>query len=156
MASAMMGLAPFVSASAADIRGSPLVIQVNGVPSSKGVVRADVCTLGTFLKGDCPYSGAAPAVAGVTTVTIDDVPPGVYAVQLYHDRKDEGHLARGVLGIPKESIGFSNDAPLGLHGPKFGRAAFIHGEESQSITVDLIHFGPGARPAAAPTQETAE
>lgn len=155
MASAMMGPASYAFASAALAQGAPLVIEVRGVPSNKGMVRADICTLGTFLKGDCPYSGAAPAVAGETTVTIDNVPPGVYAVQLFHDRNNSGHVDRGMFGIPKESIGFSNDAPLGLHGPKFGRAAFIHGEEPQTITVNLRHFGPDARPAG-PTEAAVE
>jgi uncharacterized protein (DUF2141 family) len=60
-----------------------------------------------------------------------------------------------MLGIPKESLGFSNNAPLGLHGPKFGRAAFIHGQEPQNITVNLRHFGPGAS-ATPPTEASAE
>ncbi|HEY1926468.1 MAG TPA: DUF2141 domain-containing protein [Caulobacteraceae bacterium] len=155
MAIATIGLAPCALASRAKSQGSPLVVDVTGVPSSTGVVRVNVCTLGTFLKGSCPYSGVAPAVQGETTVTVNDVPPGVYAVQLYHDRKDLGHVDRGLFGIPKESIGFSNNAPVGLHGPRFGRAAFIHGGDSQTITVTLRRFGPGARPAA-PTQEAIE
>lgn len=145
MASAMIGLGSGISSSAAEVQGSPVIIEVNGVPSSTGTVRADICTNGTFLKGDCPYSGFAPAVEGETTVTIDNVPPGVYAVQLFHDRKNTGRLARGAFGVPKESIGFSNDAPLGLHGPKFSRAAFTHGEDPQTITVTLRLFGPGPR-----------
>ena len=152
MALALMGLAPCALASPAESQGSPLIVDVSGVPSSKGVVRVNVCTPGTFLKGSCPYSGVAPAIQGETTVTINDVPAGVYAVQLYHDRKDLGHVDRGLFGIPKESIGFSNDAPVGLHGPKFRRAAFTHGEDAQTITVTLRRFGPGGRPAG-PTQE---
>jgi uncharacterized protein (DUF2141 family) len=155
MAVAITGLAPCALASPAVSQGSPLIVDVTGVPSSKGVVRVNVCTPGTFLKGSCPYSGVAPAVQGETTVTINDVPPGVYAVQLYHDRKDLGHVDRGLFGIPKESIGFSNNAPVGLHGPRFGRAAFAHGEDAQTITVTLRRFGPGAHPVA-PTQEAIE
>lgn len=151
----MMGAASCAVATAAAAQGAPLVVQVRGVPSNKGMVRVDVCTSGTFLKGDCPYSGAAPAAQGETTVTIDAVPPGIYAVQLFHDRNDNGRLDRGPLGIPLESIGFSNDAPLGLHGPKFRRAAFAHGEDPQTITVNLRHFGPGA-PSTTPSQETVE
>jgi uncharacterized protein (DUF2141 family) len=139
----------------AEARGAPLSIQVNGVPSNKGTVRADVCTIDTFLRTTCPYSGVAPAVEGETTVIVEGLPPGVYAVQLFHDRNDSGHLARGVLGIPKESIGFSNDAPLGLHGPKFARASFTHGQDPQTITVTLRHFGPGPRPPM-PTEDTVE
>ena len=155
MAVAMLAAAPCALASSARSQGSPLIVQVTAVPSSKGVVRVNVCTHGTFLKGSCPYSGVAPAVQGQTTVTINDVPPGVYALQLYHDRKDLGHVDRGLFGIPKESIGFSNDAPVGLHGPRFARAAFTHGEDPQTVSVTLRRFGPGGR-ATAPTQEATE
>ncbi|MBV8682975.1 MAG: DUF2141 domain-containing protein [Caulobacteraceae bacterium] len=155
MAAAMTCLAPCAFASPANSQGSPLIIQVSGVPSNRGLVRVNVCTLGTFLKGGCPYSGAAPAVQGVTTVTVNDVPPGVYAVQLFDDPRDLGHVDRGVFGIPKVAIGFSNNAPVGLHGPKFGRASFIHGDDTQTITVTLRRFGPGARQIP-PTQEAAE
>jgi uncharacterized protein (DUF2141 family) len=151
----MMCLAPGAPISAADVEGSPLIIEVNGVPSSKGAVRADVCTITTFLKTNCPYSGVARAVEGETTVTVDNVPPGIYAVQLFHDRDNTGRLARGVLGIPKESIGFSNDAPLGLHGPKFAHAAFTHGQGPQTITVTLRLFGPGPHQPT-PSQITVE
>jgi uncharacterized protein (DUF2141 family) len=144
---------PWIFSSAAEAQGSPLTIQVYGVPSSEGSVRANVCTSHTFLKGDCPYSGVAPAVEGETTVTVEGVPPGVYAVQLYHDRHDLGHVDRGVFGIPKESIGFSNNAPLGFKGPRFSRASFTHGGGPQTITVSLKHFGPGSRPAS-PIQDT--
>ncbi len=114
-----------------------LTIEVTGVRSAKGAVRVAVCTAPTFLKDACPYSASVPATPGSTLVSVAGVPPGVYAVQLFHDENDNQMVDRGLFGIPTEAIGFSNDAPVGLKGPRFASAAFVHGVASQKITVTL-------------------
>jgi len=144
--------------SAAHAAGAPITVTIWSLRIPGGSVRVDVCTRETFLRSNCPYSGTAPAVVGETTVTIADVPPGVYAIQAYHDIKDLGHLDQGPFGIPREGLAFSNDAPLGLHGPNFDRAAFTHGEEPQTLRLRLLHFRkapppPAAAPSAAIERE---
>jgi uncharacterized protein (DUF2141 family) len=112
-------------------------ISVTGVHDARGHVRVDICTRDTFLKGSCPYSGEALATPGATLVTVADVPPGQYAVQAFHDETDQGVVHQNVLGIPKEAIGFSNNAPLRLHGPRFSDAAFSVGHNVERITLRL-------------------
>jgi uncharacterized protein (DUF2141 family) len=107
------------SARAADIE-----VDVAGVEQARGHVRVSICTEGTFLKTTCPYEGSAEARPGLTVVKIDGVPPGVYAAQVFHDDTDGGVIHQDLLGIPKEAVGFSNDAPLHLAGPRFSEAAF--------------------------------
>jgi uncharacterized protein (DUF2141 family) len=119
---------------------APITVTIWSLRVPGGVVRVDVCTRKTFLGSNCPYSGSAPAQVGETTVTVADVPPGVYAIQAYHDIKDTGRLDQGLLGVPREGLAFSNDAPLGLRGPNFDRAAFTHGEEPQTLRLRLLHF----------------
>jgi uncharacterized protein (DUF2141 family) len=113
-------------------------IHVTGVDDDKGHVRVELCTKQTFLTGACPYSAAAPATAGETVVEVQ-APPGEYAVQAYHDDTDAGRVHRGVLGIPRERIGFSNDAPLRLHGPRWDDAAIEVGPDPRSVTLHLRH-----------------
>jgi uncharacterized protein (DUF2141 family) len=113
---------------------------VDGVRDSRGYVRVDLCTQDTFLGRACETSGAAPAQKGVTQVVLTHVPPGVYAIQAFHDRNDDGRLNRGPLGLPAEEVGFSKSPPLGLHGPSFQGAAFVHGDAPQSINVHLNRF----------------
>jgi len=125
---------------AAHAQGASLTFDVTSVRFSGGSIRVDVCTPETFLKAVCEYSSSAPAVAGVTRVEFENVPPGVYAAQVYHDWNDNHRVDRNALGIPKEGLGFSNDAPLGLHGPSFARAAFTHEAAPQTLTVKLHHF----------------
>jgi uncharacterized protein (DUF2141 family) len=122
-------------------QGASIEFLVSGVRSAEGSVRIDLCTVDTFLKDNCPYWGWARAVEGVTSVTITDVPPGVYAAQAFHDRNDNHRVDRGVLGIPREDVGFSNDAPLGLRGPAFAKAGFAHADGPQTLTLRLHHFG---------------
>jgi uncharacterized protein (DUF2141 family) len=117
-----------------------LRIAIAGVTSAQGHVRVDVCTTSDFLK-DCHYGGAAPAVPGVTVVTVKDLPPGTYAAQAYQDRNDNHSVDRNFLGIPTEGVGFSNDAPIRLSPPSFGTAAFTYDGGEQTIAFKLRHFG---------------
>jgi uncharacterized protein (DUF2141 family) len=114
-------------------------IHITGVEDDRGLVRVELCTKQTFLTGACPYSAAAPATAGETVVQVQ-APPGEYAIQAYHDDTDSGHVHQNFLGIPKERIGFSNDAPLRLHGPRWDDAAIEVGTGLQSVTLRLRHL----------------
>jgi uncharacterized protein (DUF2141 family) len=114
-------------------------IHITGVEDDRGKVRVELCTKQTFLTGACPYSAAAPATAGETVVQVQ-APPGEYAIQAYHDDTDSGHVHQNFLGIPKERIGFSNDAPLRLHGPRWDDAVIVVGEGLQNVTLRLRHL----------------
>ena len=70
-------------------------------------------------------------------MTIADVPPGQYAAQVFHDVDDDGKVHQNLLGIPTEPIGFSNDAPIHLRGPRFKEAAFAVEHGVRHITLKL-------------------
>lgn len=127
--------------------GGTLTIAVDNVRNAAGRVHVDICPEAQFLKEDCPVSAEAVARPGETFVTVRGLPPGRYAVQAFHDENGNGHVDRGLLGIPKEGIGFSNDAPIRLGPPKFAAAAFDHGSAPQLIRLKLKYFigkpGPG-------------
>jgi uncharacterized protein (DUF2141 family) len=131
---------PSIESSAAP-RPNVLRILVSGAGSSEGHVRVDVCTRSEFLH-ECRFSGAAPATPGVTAVEVRDLPPGIYAVQAYHDRNDNHQVDRNRLGLPTEAVGFSNDAPVSFRGPSFGAAAFTFAGGEQTISLRLRRFVP--------------
>ena len=54
---------------------------------------------------------------------VDNVPPGTYAVQAFHDANANLDLDRTFIGFPKEGVGFSNDAPMRFGPPTFDDAA---------------------------------
>jgi uncharacterized protein (DUF2141 family) len=111
-------------------------VHVTGVSDPRGHVRVELCTRDTFLTESCPYVAAAPATVGDTVVQIQ-APPGVYAVQAYHDDTDAGHIHQNLLGIPRERVGFSNDAPLHIKGPAFQEASFVVGDGVRQVTLRL-------------------
>ena len=123
----------------ADEPQNVLRIAVAGVRSPRGHIRVDVCPVSDFLK-DCRYGGAAPATLGVTVVIVKDLPPGTYAAQAYQDGNDNNSVDRNILGLPTEGVGFSNDAPIGLHPPSFWAAAFSYAGGHHTISFKLRHF----------------
>ncbi|MBV8592858.1 MAG: DUF2141 domain-containing protein [Caulobacteraceae bacterium] len=134
LATAILVAAPLAGAAVAAHAGA-VDVAVTGVPDDRGHVRVELCTRSTFLTEDCPYQGAAPARMGATLVRINNVAPGEYAAQAFHDVTDGGVVHQNLLGIPNERIGFSNDAPIHLRGPRFMEAAFVVGREARSITL---------------------
>lgn len=126
-----------LGAAAAPARAAIVEVAVTGVTRAVGHVHVDLCTRDTFLKPSCPYEGSAPATPGETLITIEGVAPGEYAAQVFHDENDSGRVHRDLLGIPTESIGFSNDAPIHLRGPSFREAAFAVQHGVERITLKL-------------------
>lgn len=114
-------------------------VVVSGIRSSQGLIHVDVCPEARFLNS-CPYTAELPAQPGTMTVTLRGVPPGRYAVQAFHDANANHEVDQNFIGIPKEGIGFSNDAMAHLMKPKWKVAAFDHGTESQRIPVTLRYF----------------
>lgn len=126
-----------------------LIIDVGNVRIAKGNVHVDVCPEAKFLKDDCPWSGNARAKVGDTRVTVANLPAGRYAVQAFLDENANGEVDRALFGIPKEGVGFSNDAKIGFGPPKFAEAAFAFDGNARTIHLNLRYFlgakGPSAR-----------
>ncbi len=69
--------------------------------------------------------------------TIEDIPPGEYALFVYHDQNENKRVDKNFIGIPVEPIGFSNRyAPRAP--PSFSRAAFLlEDDEARHFDVEL-------------------
>jgi uncharacterized protein (DUF2141 family) len=119
--------------------GGTIEVAVAGVRNASGQVKVDICTQATFLK-DCPWSGLARAHAGTVVVEVRGVPPGRYAVQAFHDANNNGECDQGLFGIPREGVGFSNDAFKGLSRPKFKNAAFDFSGSRLRLGLKLRHM----------------
>jgi uncharacterized protein (DUF2141 family) len=123
----------------APVSGAPIEVDISGVRSAQGSVRVMICPRELFL-GECPWSGSVPARIGQVTVIVPGVPPGRYAVQAFHDADNNGKLRRNWLGMPREGIGFSNDAMAHMTYPRFSVAGFDHGSTPQRIAVIVRYF----------------
>lgn len=79
------------------------------------------------------------ATAGTQGIGFLQLPPGRYAVIVFHDENDNRLLDTNFLGIPNEGYGFSNNA-TGLMGPpSFDAASVMVGDADQAIAISLIY-----------------
>ena len=121
-------------------QAATVLVTVSNVRNDQGQVLVALCTKANFLRPHCPWRGRAPARAGEVLVRVDDVPPGTYAAQAFHDEDGNGVLERSMLGLPKEAMGFSNDAPMRMGPPRFDAAAFTVGPLGAAIRFALRYF----------------
>jgi uncharacterized protein (DUF2141 family) len=135
---------PLFALTAGQASSGVLHVAVDNVRDHTGHVHVDLCTQAQFLK-DCPIMGNAPAHVGLTTVTINGLKPGHYAAQVFYDQNGNGKVDRALFGVPKEGVGFSNDAKIKLAPPKWEEAVFDYDGQEQTIHLRLRYFsGPDA------------
>jgi uncharacterized protein (DUF2141 family) len=122
--------------------GADVSATVTGLRSSKGRVLACL-TAHAAAFPDCKrdstaYVARAPAGARVE-LDFGAVPPGRYAISLFHDENDNGHLDTRLM-MPREGYGFSRDAPVRFGPPPFASAAFAVGSDGQRQTIRMRYL----------------
>lgn len=99
-----------------------LTIRVDAVKSADGKLMVAIYDKAAdFLSKPLKDLVVAP-VAGSNTVLVKDLPPGDYAVAVFHDENGNGKMDANAFGIPTESVGFSNDAHGDMGPPSFAGA----------------------------------
>ena len=116
-------------------------MNIGNVRNARGKVVVDVCPqdrfLARWLRAAMPK---CPARAGTTVVTVENVPAGDYAVQAFHDENANGEVDRAMFGIPREGVGFSRNARIGLGPPKWRDAYFVHQGRAEVIRFNVRYF----------------
>lgn len=79
------------------------------------------------------------SVSGATaSFRFENLPPGAYALTVYHDKNSNGQLDKNFLLLPTERYGFSNNARIMMFfPPSFGAARFVVAEAGTGIVVKL-------------------
>jgi uncharacterized protein (DUF2141 family) len=70
------------------------------------------------------------------TITFDNLPHGIYAINIMHDENTNGQVDKGYI-LPKEGISFSNYSQINLtNRPNFKDASFdFSGDMIKNVTV---------------------
>ena len=107
---------------------SPLVLEVVGLRSDRGVLRAGLFDgASRWLAEGQERATCRASVRGPRTrCDLGVIPEGHYAIAFMHDEDEDGALDRDWIGLPQEGFGFSNDAPVVLSPPGFDSAVFVH------------------------------
>ena len=116
-----------------------LRINIKGLESNEGVVkvglynseRAYETHKGSFKKAELPI------IDQNCEWVLEDVPPGEYALMLYHDENGNRKLDKNVLGIPKESYGFSNNAKPRCGLPEYEDVKFMVHASDATLEVQI-------------------
>ena len=74
----------------------------------------------------------------IETIDVGDLPPGRYAVSVYLDENDNGKLDSGLLGIPKEPVGASNNPRHRMGPPHFEDCTFSMTSSPLSLPIELV------------------
>jgi uncharacterized protein (DUF2141 family) len=100
----------------ASAHAESLQVAVDGVRSADGEIQLDLYLAGRIRAGRL----RVPATTGSTTALFTGVAPGAYAVEVYHDENANQRLdTGGLLGLPVEGYGFSNNARIRMGPPSF-------------------------------------
>lgn len=119
-------LVVLLSAAAWPTLAADLSIRIEGLGSAAGAVHYGVYAEARHFpkpEGRVAKGHVAAHPAGVTVV-VKGLPPGTYAVAVFHDENGNGEFDQGFLGFPLEDYGFSNDATVFFGPPSFSEAAF--------------------------------
>lgn len=120
-----------------------LTVRVEGIRSADGHVRLGFYyTEADFKSKKSNFQRHLPKRNlhnGVMTVTLTDVPAGVYGVACVDDENDSGEMDWGLI-LPKEGFGFSNYYHSGISKPPFERFKFTHGPGDTKITLQLRYL----------------
>lgn len=110
-----------------------LVVEVEGIKSHEGQILLALYDKEDFFLGTPVFREKAVQVNGKDSVhvVIRDLPKGIYAISLYHDKNSNHHLDTKIFGIPKEPYGFSNNARKAFRAPRFDEASFLLTQHGQ-------------------------
>jgi|TARA_R110000744_G_scaffold68734_2_gene139734 uncharacterized protein (DUF2141 family) len=103
-----------------------LSVEVQGVKSSIGNINIAIYNRSQgFLKFEEVFKvDRIAAKEATTTFKIMDLPNGEYAVAIFHDENGNDKLDTNWLGIPKESVAFSNAKIKTFGPPSYRECAF--------------------------------
>ena len=113
-----------------------ITIDFKGIQSNKGsiyvaIYNKEACFLKKPIKGTIVKIEDKKA-----SITLKDIPTGVYAVSAFHDTNNNKKMDTNFLGIPKEPTGMSNDATGFMGAPKYKDAKFkVTKDTALTITV---------------------
>lgn len=113
-----------------------LTVNVSGAKPNQGqAICAVFSSAETYLKQPLISQSLPIKQSGSTVFQFDKLTAGTYAVSVIYDEDLNGELNTGLLGIPTELVGMSNNAK-GLFGPPpFKKTSF---SLSHSLSIDIV------------------
>ena len=110
----------------AQVEESTVDIDLSGLRSQRGALHICLTRKPAHFP-DCKSDPAAlrsSAAASTHRLHIDHVPPGRYAIAVFHDENSNRNLDK-FAGIPKEGFAFSRNPSIKFRAPRFEEVAVV-------------------------------
>lgn len=117
-----------------------IVVQVDALKTNDGFVFCDLFTAEAGFPNKPSRAFARTRVRPRSlkaTCTFPQATAGRYAVAVFHDVDGDQKLDTNLLGIPRESVGASNNAKGSLGPPKFRDAAFNYRPPGVTLSISV-------------------
>ena len=115
-----------------------LIVTVVGVSPNQGAVNVRVFdSPQTYLDKALLELQERPGDSDSVDLLIEDLAHGDYALSVHYDADDDGIMDTRIFGIPKEPVGFSNDA-RGRFGPAKWEDSRFTLDQDMQIRVNLV------------------
>ena len=138
------GLVSLAPAPASSDEGHCIHLTVSKVRSAEGVVLVAVFADEESYQTQETLAARAriPAAEGSVSTSLCSLPPGTYAVSVFHDVDDDEVLDTNRIGVPTEDFGFSNGAKARFGKPSFDKVSFPldtdHPDRDESIKLQRL------------------
>jgi uncharacterized protein (DUF2141 family) len=122
---AVLAAAAIVGSASAQ-NANVITVTVEGLRNDKGMVRCGLynSAVGFRERGKEFKGEAVPISGGKANCVFNAVPPGSYAVAVFHAENGETQIETGMFGKPKQGYGFSRYAKGSFGPPSFDAAAY--------------------------------
>jgi len=109
-------------------QGNTITVAVTGLANNTGEARCGLFnSAATFPKDGQQFMGvAAPISNQQAACTFNNVPPGTYAVAVFHAAHGETKMPTSLFGMPTVGYGFSRNAKISMGPPAFNSAAYSY------------------------------
>lgn len=119
-----------------------LKVVVNGLPGATGNLKVALCnSKKDYHRKKDPFRGRTVELRkkGRCEVIFKEIPTGTYAVKVFHDVNKNDELDKaGILRVPQESYGFSNNVNSIFGLPPWRKAAFKVKPGTWRIEINLV------------------
>lgn len=120
-----------------------VTIDIIGLESNKGKAIVGVyANPDRFLEDDGALQIDCPTekIKDLKTSATCNLKPGTYAIAVFHDENNNDELDSNFIGIPKESVGFSQNPSFSFGPPDFEEADFKLADDKIHLTVKMKKF----------------
>lgn len=145
LSSALFFLAAFCpqNASFAEAPGE-VIVQMSGFHSDRGKAFVALWRTADHFPGVPPPDTPArvvPIVGRTAEARFTDVPPGSFAITVFHDEDGDAQLKENIVGVPKEGIGFSRNVKPRFRAPRYREAELaLEPGEHEQVAIRMLYL----------------